>query len=145
MQKVDEKTMKELIAYTRERAVANETFTGAFIVKEGKIISKEVTSIVPDNDPLAHAEMKVLHDANEKFKGDLSGCHLFTTQKPCMMCASAMLCSNISEVTYGWDTQASEEKDFRSENFFRKNGIKTNGPIFEEEIKKIDKLLPPIN
>lgn len=140
-----EETMKELIAYTRERAVANETFTGAFILKDGILISKAVTSIVPDCDPLAHAEMKALHDANKALSGDLRGCHLFTTQKPCMMCASAMLWSKVSEVTYGWDTQDSEEKDYRPEEFLQKYGVVCSGPFFEREIREIERLLPPVD
>ncbi len=136
--------MKELITYTRERAVANETFTGAFIVKNDELISQAVTSIVPDCNPLAHAEMKAMHDANEKLRGDLSGCHLYTTQKPCMMCASAMLWSKISKCTYGWDTQDSKQKEYRPEEFLKKHGVDCSGPFLEEEIKEIERLLPPI-
>jgi len=145
MKEPDKEIMLKLIAYTRDRAVANETFTGAFIIKEGEIISQAVTTVVPDKDPLAHAEMKVMHDANKKLDGDLQGCHLYTTQKPCMMCASAALWSGVSSVTYGWDTQKKEEDSFRAEYFLPKYGVKCDGPCFEEEIQAIDKLLPPLD
>ena len=45
--------MRLLIAYTRERALEYKTFTGAFIVRDGEVIERAVTSTEPDQNPLA--------------------------------------------------------------------------------------------
>ena len=93
--------MKALVAYTRSRALENRTFTGAFIVKNGEIIYKTVTTIEPDKNPLAHAELKAVQASVLAHGPDLNGCHLYTTQQPCPMCASATVWSGIKKVVYG--------------------------------------------
>ncbi len=134
--------MQDLIAYTREHAVANDTFTGAFVVQKGRIICRAVTSIVPDQDPLAHAEMKVMHQAIKKLGGDLTDCHIYTTQRPCLMCASAMIWSGVSSVTYGLKTKGQWDQNTSPEAFLAANDTRCFGPILEKECKAIKALLP---
>ena len=138
----DIQVMRSLITYTRERALAYRTFTGAFIVREGEVIRREITSIEPDQNPLAHAELKAVRGALAKYGPDLKGCHLYTTQRPCPMCASAALWSGVERVVYGW---ASSDYQWgtseRARQFFSDLGVEYVGPILEEECRAIEAYL----
>ena len=136
------KIMKSLIAYTRERALANRTFTGAFIVRDGEVIWKDMTSIESDQNPLAHAELKAVQGAITRYGPELKGCHLYTTQRPCPMCASAAVWSGIEKVIYGWapsDYQWGTPN--RARQFFTDLGVACVGPILEDECRAIDEYL----
>ncbi len=133
--------MRELIAYTRARALAFKTFTGAFIVKDGMVIWRDITSIEIDKNPLAHAEMKALQGALNAQGGSLEGCQLYTTQQPCPMCASAIAWSRIETVYYGLPSSHHWQNFGDIHQFLGNLDINCIGPIFEEECRAIDELL----
>lgn len=138
----DIQVMRSLIAYTRERALAYRTFTGAFIVREGEVISRDITSIDPDQNPLAHAELKAVQGALTKYGLDLKGCHLYTTQRPCPMCASAVVWSGIEKVVYGWAPSNYQwGTSERARQFFADLDVECVGPILEDECRAIDEYL----
>lgn len=133
--------MRDLIKYTREHALEYRTFTGACIVKEGEIILYDITSISKDKNPLAHAEIKVLQSALSFRSNELAGCHLYTTQKPCPMCASAIAWCGIEAVYYGVPTNHHWRYSEEIDDFFAHLGIRCSGPILEDECRAIDELL----
>ncbi len=133
--------MKALIDYTRERALENKTFTGAFIVKNGEIIYKTVTTIEPDKNPLAHAELKAVQASVLAYGPDLNGCHLYTTQQPCPMCASAMVWSGIEKVVYGVPSDRQWKTFDHIHKFFADLGVECVGPFLEDECRDIDAYL----
>ena len=134
-------TMRELIAYTRERALEYRTFTGAFIVKQGEIIWRDITSIEKDRNPLAHAELKALQGALSILDGDLDSCHLYTTQQPCPMCASAIAWSGVEAVYYGLPSSQQWRYPGEMDAFFSHLDVRCMGPLLEDECKAIDDLL----
>lgn len=133
--------MKALIAYTRERALENRTFTGAYIVREGEIIWKTVTTIEPDKNPLAHAELKALQGAILDYGPSLAGCHLYTAQQPCPMCASAIVWSGVEKVVYGVPSSAQWKTFDHVHKFFADSGTECVGPVLERECREIDEYL----
>ncbi|MFC1879828.1 deaminase, partial [Chloroflexota bacterium] len=112
-----------------------------FIVKNYEIIYRDITSIDRDKNPLAHAELKALQGAISIMDGGLAGCHLYTTQQPCPMCASATVWSGIEAVYYGLPSSHQWKYPEEMEKFFSNLGIHCTGPIMEEECKAIDDLL----
>ena len=134
--------MQSLIAYTRELALENKTFTGSFIVKNGEIIQKAITSIYPDKNPLAHAELKAIQAAIPTHGPELKGYQLYTTQRPCPMCASAIVWSGIEKVVYGVAINYGQWKTFdHIDRFLADFNIECVGPMLEEECKAIDDYL----
>ena len=133
--------MQDLIRYTKERALDYKTFTGALIVKDGDIIWRAMTSIEKDKNPLAHAELKAIQGALSILDGDLEGCHLYTTQQPCPMCASAAVWAGVEAVFYGLPTNHQWQSIEEMEDFFERLGVSCTGPIHEQECKAIDDLL----
>jgi len=131
------KIMRELISFTKDRAKEYKTFTGAFIVKDGKVISREITSIETDQDPLAHAEIKAIRSATKKLGISLKGCQLYTTQKPCVMCAPAIVWIEIDTVFHGISTNHHWLKNGDLEEFLKRFNICCLGPVLEEECNQI--------
>lgn len=79
-----------------------EVPVGAVIVKGGEVISRAHNLTEGENTALAHAELIAIHRAAEAL-GDwrLSGCTLYVTLEPCLMCTGAILNSRLDEVVFG--------------------------------------------
>ena len=75
---------------------------GAVVVKDGKIIATGANSVVPDNDPTAHAEVNAIRNACSKTKNfKLDGCVVYSSCEPCPMCLSALYWAGVSRIYFG--------------------------------------------
>ena len=92
---------------------------GAFIVKDGKIISTSHNEVLKSNDPTAHAEINAIKKASKKLQNfDLSGCEIYTTCMPCPMCMGAIRWANISTIYYGATSEDADMIGFRDQVFY---------------------------
>lgn len=74
---------------------------GAVVVKSGKIIGEGFNSPISENDPSAHAEIMALRDAGGKTGNyRLTGCLLYISLEPCMMCYAAAVHARIKKICY---------------------------------------------
>lgn len=81
---------------------AGEVPIGAVIVSHGRIISRAHNLTETLHDVTAHAEMQAITAAANLLGGKyLSGCTLYVTVEPCVMCAGALGWAQISRVVYG--------------------------------------------
>lgn len=81
---------------------AGEVPVGAVVVKNGRIISRAANSMVQDANPLAHAEIKAIHNARLAIESSyLNDCDLYVTLEPCTMCAGAIALARLRRVYYG--------------------------------------------
>ena len=79
---------------------------GAVIVKDGEILAASHNTVLKDNDPTRHAEIRAISDASGKLGNyDLSGCDIYTTTEPCPMCFAAIHWAKISRLFYGTDIE----------------------------------------
>ncbi|MGH7332570.1 MAG: nucleoside deaminase [Candidatus Rokuibacteriota bacterium] len=77
---------------------------GAVVVKEGRIVGEGVSAVVTNRDPTAHAEMEAIRDACRRLgTGDLSGCAIYSTSRPCRMCETACYWARIARMVFGAD------------------------------------------
>lgn len=75
---------------------------GAVIVKNGRIVGEGPSRVITNHDATAHAEMEAIRDASRRLRtGDLSGCVLYGTSKPCRMCETAAYWASVSRLVYG--------------------------------------------
>lgn len=92
-------------AALNEAAIAyilGEVPIGAVIVKNEEIITSSHNSTVEEVNSLCHAEMNVLSDAMKRLSvSRLSGCSLYVTLEPCIMCAGAILHARVDRVFFG--------------------------------------------
>jgi tRNA(adenine34) deaminase len=80
----------------------NEVPVGAVLIYNNKVIASSHNERESNNDPLGHAEIKVISEAAKKLKSwRLINSILYVTVEPCLMCAGAILQSRISKVVYG--------------------------------------------
>lgn len=79
-----------------------EVPVGAVIVKDGEVISKAFNESITSTDASAHAEMLAIRRACEKLKNyRLTGCDIYITLEPCMMCLGAILEARIKNLYIG--------------------------------------------
>jgi tRNA(adenine34) deaminase len=98
----DEPLMREALALAQEAAAAGEVPVGAVVVKGGKVVGRGFNRPISSRDPSAHAEMIALRDAAARLGNyRLTGCELFVTLEPCVMCAGAILHARIDRLVFG--------------------------------------------
>jgi len=74
---------------------------GAVVVKDGEVIAESANTVVPENDPTAHAEVSAIRLACKKLNTyDLSGCVIYTSCEPCPMCLGAIYWARIDKIYY---------------------------------------------
>lgn len=80
----------------------DEVPIGAVVVYEGEVIARGYNRRELDEDPAGHAEFIALKKASEKLgHWRLSGCTVYVTLEPCLMCAGLMYQSRIDRCVYG--------------------------------------------
>lgn len=83
---------------------------GAIIVKGGQIIGAGHNHVYEDNDPSAHAEITAIREASQHLGSkNLSGCTLYGSHEPCLMCFACAAWAGIDRIVYA--TAASETGD----------------------------------
>jgi tRNA(adenine34) deaminase len=99
--------MKRALAEAEQAFAEGEIPVGALIVCQNKIITRAHNLTETLNDVTAHAEMQAITAAANMLGGKyLTGCTLYITLEPCIMCAGALGWSQIDRIVYG----ASDEK-----------------------------------
>lgn len=80
-----------------------EVPVGALILdREGKIISTAHNLTKQKNSPTAHAEILAIEGASKVLNNyRLTGCTLFCSKEPCIMCAGAIIEARIKKVVFG--------------------------------------------
>lgn len=75
---------------------------GACIARRGKVIAAGNNQVLRAKDPTRHAEICAIGRAS-KLLGthDLSGCEIYSTTEPCVMCFAAIHWAKIDRVFFG--------------------------------------------
>ena len=86
----------------KKAAALGEAPIGAVVVFEGMVIATGHNRRETDRDPSAHAEFIALSEAARVLKRwRLSGCTVYVTLEPCLMCAGLMQLSRIDRCVFG--------------------------------------------
>lgn len=102
-----ERYMRRCIDLARRALASNDAPVGAVVVHRGDVAGEGVESVKARRDVTAHAEIEALRAACERLGTlDLSGCTLYTSVEPCVMCAYAIRLARVSTVVTG--TQSSD-------------------------------------
>lgn len=79
-----------------------EVPVGCVIVKDGEIIGRGHNAMEGRKDPSAHAEVSAIREAaNTLNTWRLTGCTMYVTLEPCLMCASLIKKARIKKVVIG--------------------------------------------
>ena len=94
--------MRRCIELARQAISSGDTPVGSLIVEGGELVAEGVEAVRARQDATAHAEMEALRTAfDRRGSRDLSGCTLYTSVEPCVMCAYAIRLARISVVVSG--------------------------------------------
>ncbi|GHC15836.1 tRNA-specific adenosine deaminase [Kushneria pakistanensis] len=98
----DEFYMHRALDQAHLAMAAGEVPVGAVVVSgEGEIIGEGFNAPVGRHDPTAHAEVQALRDAGRRTGNyRLTGCTLYVTLEPCLMCTGAIIHARIRRVVY---------------------------------------------
>ena len=98
----DEYYMKMALAEAEKAAARDEVPVGAVVVAGGTVIARAHNLTETLNDPTAHAEMQAITAAASYLGGKyLTGCTIYVTVEPCVMCAGALAWSQVSALVWG--------------------------------------------
>jgi tRNA(adenine34) deaminase len=98
----DTEFMNEALSLARAAASAGEVPVGALVVHDGRVLGRGFNAPIGRHDPTAHAEVQAMREAAAALGNyRLTGCTLYVTLEPCVMCAGAIMHARIARVVYG--------------------------------------------
>lgn len=110
---------------------------GAVIVKNGRVVGRGHNMVVSTNDSTCHGEIAAIRNAEKALKTfDLSGCELYTTGEPCLMCLAACKWANIKRVYYGCTIEDNSMIGFRDSDLDRLLGRRENARDYLVQIDR---------
>lgn len=98
----DEDYMRLALDEARLAAEEGEVPIGAIVVCDGGVVARAHNRRETDRDPSAHAEFSAMCAAARTLdRWRLTGCTVYVTLEPCIMCAGLMVNSRIDRCVYG--------------------------------------------
>ena len=97
----DEDYMRMALDEARLAAEEGEVPIGAVVVHEDEVIARAHNRRETDRDPSAHAEFSAMCAAARVLdRWRLTGCTVYVTLEPCLMCAGLMVNARIDRCVY---------------------------------------------
>lgn len=94
--------MRMALDQARAAQQIGEVPIGAVVTCDGEVVAQACNRREIDADPSAHAEFIALRQASEKLgRWRLSGCTVYVTLEPCLMCAGLMYQARVDRCVYG--------------------------------------------
>ncbi len=94
--------MQEALEEAEKAAAKEEIPVGAVITYQGKIIARGHNIKESTKDPIAHAEILAIKQACSQLDNwRLTGCILYVTKEPCIMCSGAIVQARVETVVFG--------------------------------------------
>ncbi len=94
--------MRAALAEAEAAAENGEVPVGAVVARDGQILAAARNRVLETGDPTAHAEILALRAAADRIGNyRLTGCDLYATVEPCLMCAGAIVHARVRRLVYG--------------------------------------------
>lgn len=94
--------MRRALTLAQRAEAQGEVPVGALLLRDGKPLGEGWNQPIGRNDPTAHAEILALRNAAGCLGNyRLTGCELYVTLEPCVMCVGAIIHARVERVVYG--------------------------------------------
>ena len=134
----DERYMKMALEEARVALEQDEIPVGAVVVAHGQVVGKGHNLTETLHDVTAHAEMQAITAAAETLGGKyLTGCALYVTVEPCVMCAGAIGWSQLGRLVYGAGDEKRGFKKFAPQALHPKTEVVSG--VLEDECAQLMK------
>lgn len=134
----DERYMKMALEEARVALEQDEIPVGAVVVAHGQVVGKGHNLTETLHDVTAHAEMQAITAAAETLGGKyLTGCTLYVTVEPCVMCAGAIGWSQLGRLVYGAGDEKRGFKKFAPQALHPKTEVVSG--VLEDECAQLMK------
>lgn len=134
----DERFMRMALDEARMAMEQDEIPVGAVVVANGQVIGRGHNLTETLRDVTAHAEMQAITAGAETLGGKyLTGCTLYVTVEPCVMCAGAIGWSQLGRLVYGASDEKRGFKRFAPEALHPKTVVVSG--VMEEECAELMK------
>jgi tRNA(adenine34) deaminase len=128
----DEYFMRQALMEAQKAFDADEVPVGAVVVANNHVIARSHNFTEHLHDVTAHAEMQAITAASDYLGGKyLSGCTLYVTIEPCVMCAGALYWSQIDKIVFGARDEKRGAGRFQNQLYHPKTLV-TNGTLEKE-------------
>ncbi len=98
----DERFMRLALEEAALAAEEGEVPIGAVVVCDGEVVARAHNRREMDLDPSAHAEFSAMVAASRALeRWRLTGCTVYVTLEPCLMCAGLMVNARVDRCVYG--------------------------------------------
>ena len=98
----DEDYMRLALEEARKGAELGEVPIGAIVVRDGEVVSRACNTREMEHDPAGHAEFSAIEQAAQRLGvWRLTGCTVYVTLEPCIMCAGLMHQARIDRCVFG--------------------------------------------
>lgn len=96
---------------------------GAVLVRSKEIIAEAAGPVALGNDPTAHAEVAAIREAGRILQTfDLSGCEIYCSTEPNMMCLGAIYWARLSRIYYATPSSDITQPTIPTRNLSRRAG-----------------------
>ena len=97
----DDYYMQRCFALAEQAAANSNSAVGSVILKDDQIISEAQEAVNSKKDITCHAEIEAIRSALKNIdRKDLSGCILYSTHEPCIMCSYVIRFYKIEKIIY---------------------------------------------
>ncbi len=97
----DQRFMQAALKEARAAFQEGEVPVGAVIVKNGQILARAHNRVEQQKNATAHAELLAIAEASRLVDNwRLTGCTLYSTLEPCILCAGGALLSRLDRIVY---------------------------------------------
>ena len=98
----DEAYMRLALEEAEAAAEEGEVPIGAVVVCDGRVVARAHNRRETDADPSAHAEFTAMVAAARALgRWRLTGCTVYVTLEPCLMCAGLMVNARVDRCVFG--------------------------------------------
>lgn len=135
----DEYYLKIALSKASESVAQGGFPAGAIVVKNGEIVGEGISIGHKIKDPTSHGEMSAIREGCKSLgTSELSGCTLYASMQPCVMCLGASAYSGISKIVYACAKEKVSDEYYVGHYNLQSINVELSNPIELVHISELE-------